>query len=159
MLIAGMVAAFGVAVMPYSVNTTLTASSVDRLRGLEFTMALQKTIFKIGEPVNITFTITNIGSVTYNFLHSFPEFDFIVYDSLNRQLYRDTAFKGFPTIAWTTPLYTGENYTTVLVWHQTSNQSIDNNEGTPVSPGQYSIVGIFFMCMLQTSPLQIIIGR
>jgi hypothetical protein len=151
-----MVGVFTLTVKPAAAGTPLVAEKV--VDGLKFTMSLQNTTFKPGEPINITFTVTNIGRQTISYVHSFPEFDFIVYNSSISNLYQWTSFKMFPMIVWNTHLDPGKNYTSVLTWPQTCNQTVYKNEGVPVSPGQYSIIGLFLHFGLQTTPLQVSIG-
>ena len=45
---------------------------------LELTMTLDKTTYSLGEPVNLTLTITNISTQTINFTHTGLDFDFQV---------------------------------------------------------------------------------
>ena len=153
--VAGIITTSSLGVLPHPVNTPLTRSVVDQLGGLEFTMTLKNTTFKIGEQINITFTVTNIGYQTISYALSFPEFDFIVYNSSNSQLYRWTSFKMFPMIVMEMDLLPGDNRTSILAWRQTCNQSESNNEGIQVSPGQYYIVGRYVRLGLSTSPLQL----
>jgi hypothetical protein len=144
---------------PSAANTRPVTETVNEQDGLRFTMALQNNTFKVGEPVNITFTVTNIGSQTITYWRSEPEFDFKVYNLSNNNLYQWTLFKVFPMVIWSTSLNPGDNVTGVLVWPQTCNQTEHNNEGVPVSPGEYSIIGFFVKFRLQTSPLQVNIGQ
>lgn len=144
---------------PSTAHTRPVTEIVTEQDGLRFTMALQNNTFKVGEPINITFTVTNIGSQTITYWRSEPEFDFRVYNLSNNKLYQWTLFKMFPMIIWSTSLNPGDNVTSVLVWPQTCNQTVYNNEGVPVSPGQYFIIGFFVKFGLQTSPLQVNIGQ
>jgi hypothetical protein len=128
------------------------------VNGLELTMSLQKATFYQGEPVYINFTVTNIGTQTINLTHSFPEYNFIVSNSSNDNLYQWVFFKAFPMIVYDTSLGPGQSYTNILTWPQTCNQTIYDNEGIPVSPGEYSIVGVFYLFSWRTDPLEISIG-
>jgi hypothetical protein len=155
---AGIVTVSSLVVMPSYTSTPLAAEITDARDGLRFTMALQNNTFKTGEPIDIAFTVTNISNQTMNYAHALPEFDFIVYNSSDSNLFRWTSFKVFAMIIWETPLNPGDSYTSILVWPQTCNQTEHNNEGVPVSPGQYSIIGLFLKYRLQTSPLQVNVG-
>jgi hypothetical protein len=155
---AGTLASSSLVVHPASAPSPISAVMVDRQDGLELSMSLQKNVFQIGEPVNITFKITNIGNQTINMVHVLPEFDFTIYNSSNDDLYTWTKFKLFPMIVWETSLDPGKGYASSLVWLQTCNQTIQNSEGIPVSPGDYYIVGWFYRYSLETDPLQLSIG-
>jgi hypothetical protein len=51
-------------------TSTPTATVASRGNGnLELTMTLDKTVYSLGEPVNLTLAITNISSQTINFTH------------------------------------------------------------------------------------------
>jgi hypothetical protein len=152
----GVVATLASATQIVAINTPLATENI--VDDLELTMSLQKATFNIGEPINITFTVTNIGSQTISYTHLAPEFDFIVSNSSNSKLYQWSLYQMFPMITWVTPLDPGHNVNSTLTWPQTCNQTVYNNEGTPVSPGQYSIIGIFVHFNLQTSPIQVSIG-
>lgn len=149
----GVVVALTCTVKPVVADTALVAGKV--VDGLRLTMAIQKTAFKTGELINITFTVTNIGTQTVGYTRSPPEFDFIVYNSSNSNLYQWTSNKIFIAIILVTFLDPGDSYTSILNWPQTCNQTAYNNEGVPISPGQYSIIGLFLHFKLQTSPLRV----
>jgi hypothetical protein len=152
----GLVGALAYTVEPATADTPLVAEKI--VGDLELSMAIQKSNFNVGEPVNITFTVTNIGVQTINYTHSEPEFDFIVSNSSNQNLYQWTSFKAFPMLVLITQLDPGHNYTSILTWPQTCNQTIYNNEGVPVSPGQYSITGVFIHFATRIDPMQVNIG-
>jgi hypothetical protein len=143
-------------IKPAAADTPLVAGKV--VDGLRLTMALQRSTFKTGELINITFTVMNIGSQTVECTRSLPEFDIIVYNSSNSNLYQWTSDKAFSTIVLETSLDPGDSYTSILDWPQTCNQTVYNNERVPVSPGQYSIIGLFLHFKLQTSPLRVSIS-
>ena len=72
-----------------STQTIPTAEGVNDQFGLELTMTLQKTEYSLGEPINITLTITNIGNqtITYAYCESLHRFDFRVYNDTNNGIY------------------------------------------------------------------------
>ena len=59
---------------------------------LELTMTLDKTSYSLGEPVNLTLTITNISNQTINFEHTGLDFDFQVYNGTNNVVYQWSNF-------------------------------------------------------------------
>jgi hypothetical protein len=127
----------------------ITTTVIDQSVGIQFTMTIQNTSFRFGEPVNITFTITNIGKHTfyygYNaFLGGVIELYFTVSNSSNSVLYNwaltQLPFGNLMILA--EPLLPGENLTVPgYVWPQTCNQTSANPAGVQVSPGQYNITG------------------
>ncbi len=124
---------------------------------LELTMALDKTIYGLGEPVNLTLTITNISNQTINFTHTGYDFDFQVTNDTNNQVYKWSNFQAFPDIVSITPLQAGANISTNFAWLQTCNFNT-SVEGDPVSPGTYNIIGQTSPTYgIQTTPIQITI--
>ena len=62
---------------------------VNQTVGLQLTMTLQKTNYSLGEPVNMTFTMTNISNQTINLgQYADYRFGFIVYNDTNNSIYR-----------------------------------------------------------------------
>ena len=143
--------------------------AVNQTVGLQLTMTLQKTNYSLGEPVNMTFTITNISNQTILLSqYAAYRFGFIVYNGTNNNIYQTSLNfplypnnPGGPDII-PFPLNAAESFTETLVWGQTCNNTI-YSEGVPVSPGIYYIVGqtgyIFNMngLTIETTPLQIVI--
>ncbi|WXG42572.1 MAG: hypothetical protein WED04_00435 [Promethearchaeati archaeon SRVP18_Atabeyarchaeia-1] len=140
----GMVCAFGFGVKQPSATTPLAAERVDGQGEISFTIAVQKTTFWVGEPVNITFTVTNICDHNVTLVGSALMFGFTVYDLSNNIVYVDGAFLAVPSVLWGIPLSPGESVTAVLIWPQTCNQTLWNPWGVPVQPGRYFIVGLFY---------------
>jgi hypothetical protein len=120
-----------------------------------FTMTLQKAVYATGEPVNITFTVTNISNQNMTIVRWAYEFDFVVYDRSNSGIYQWSRFKAFIEMLWWVFLDPGDSFESVLVWPQTWNQTDRNNEGIPVSSGIYSIVGLWND--YETGPLRVFI--
>lgn len=144
-----------------STQTLLTAEGVKF--GLKLTMTLEKAEYSLGEPINITFTISNISNQTINYPLSAWDFDFWVYNDTNSDIYRWSSWRIFPGIITNIPLDTGESLTRVLTWPQTSNRTMDS-EGVPVSPGTYYIVGqtghmIGINGKIETTPIRVTITR
>jgi hypothetical protein len=142
--------------------TLLTASNVS----LELTMFIEKTVFNIGEPVNVTFALTNIGNQTVDLTRTAMNFDFIV-TSGGSVVYDYFRSQAFPMWAMTVQLTPGENVTETHVWPQTYLINPSYAPGTQVSPGIYFIEGqsspmitvgnVDPMYSLQTDPLEILI--
>lgn len=125
--------------------------------GLELTMSLEKTVYNIGEPVNVTLTITNISQQTVNFTSTGMNFDFIVYNGTYNLVYQWSIGKAFPDIAFIEPLAPGANVTATYTWPQTFNTA-ESPINLQVSPGTYYVVGESNPTLgLQTAPIQVTI--
>jgi hypothetical protein len=107
--------------------------------GLELTMEVGKTDYILGEPINVTLTVTNISNQTINFTLVAWTFDFLVYNDTG-PIYQWSSFKVFPHWIEILPLAPGDNITNVLTWPQTCNVT-DLSQGIQVSPGTYYILG------------------
>ena len=83
---------------------------------LELTIALVKTDYSLGEPVNLTLTITNINNQTINFTHTGYDFDFQVTNDTNNQVYKWSNFQAFPDIVSITPLQAGMSFSANFTW-------------------------------------------
>jgi hypothetical protein len=142
---------------PKSPSQTLPTAQVADDR-LQLTMTLEKTTYTLGKPINITLTITNISNHTIDYQYSRGCYDFWVYNDTDNYLYKWSDFRAFPDTLIMWHLNPKEGFTTVLVWRQTCNETWFSQEGTPVSPGTYYIVGqAGHMFPLQTTPIQIAI--
>ena len=124
---------------------------------LELTIALVKTDYSLGEPVNLTLTITNINNQTINFTHTGYDFDFQVTNDTNNQVYKWSNFQAFPDIVSITPLQAGKSFSANFTWLQTCNFNV-SVENYPVSPGTYNIFGQTGPTYgIQTTPIQLTI--
>ncbi|HUK84229.1 MAG TPA: BsuPI-related putative proteinase inhibitor [Candidatus Acidoferrum sp.] len=124
---------------------------------LKLTMTTDKTTYSLGEPVNLTLTITNISTQTISFTHSGYDFDFQVTNDTNSQVYRWSNFKAFPDIVTISQLQSGENISANFTWLQTCNFDVSVQDD-PVSPGTYNIIGLSSQTYgIQTTPIQITI--
>jgi len=141
------------------------ARGVSEQLGLQLTMILQKTYFSLGEPVTLTFTITNISNQTINLFHygvgAFDMFEFQVYNdtdnSVSSLIYPVYPFNPGGPIITTTLLNSEESLTGALVWEQMCNNMV------PVSTGTYYVVGqigpIFANGLtIETTQIQIVIA-
>ena len=144
-----------------SAQTLPTAGGVNGQFGLKLTMTLEKTEYSLGEPINITLTITNIGNQTVNFSLAPSNWDFLVYNNTN-----DTVFewlksgRAFPMWVENVPLDPGMSLAEIFTWPQTF--WIWNTTGVSggmVSPGTYYIVGQYSAYSLQTTPIQVTIVK
>jgi hypothetical protein len=135
--------------------------------GFKVTLMLQKTEFSLGEPVNITLTVTNISNQTVKFYDFSSYWDFLVYNGTDNCLYEWLASgRVFPFSGTTYTLDPGIGVTNeVMVWPQTCNSTVIENgvPASPVSPGTYYIIGEYGpnwghpLYQLQTTPIQITI--
>jgi hypothetical protein len=134
--------------------------------GFQLTLTLQKTQFSLGEPVNITLTVTNISNQTVQF-YDFPSYwDFLVYNDTDNGLYEWIFSEGaVPFSGITYSLDPGIGVARALVWPQTCNNTIGQNGlwNSTVLPGTYCIVGEYgggnALYKLQTTPIQITIAQ
>jgi len=125
--------------------------------GLKLTMQVEKAVYSQGEPVNITFTLTNISNQTINFPMTAWTFDFQVLNDTNHLIFQYSTSQVFPQVIWNVPIRPRENLTAILAWPQTCNTTT----GVVVSPGTYCLVGLLWSIgriILQTPPLQIAVG-
>jgi hypothetical protein len=140
--------------------------------GFQLTLTLQKTEFSLGEPVNITLTVTNISNQTVQFYDFSSWWDFLVYNDTDNALYEWLLDSGHAL------LFSGTTYSLdpnmgvtyeAMVWPQTCN-STETETGwngvlTPVLPGTYYIVGEYGNFggnpeyKLETTPIQITIAQ
>ena len=109
-------------------------------------MTLEKTEYSLGEPVNVTLTVTNVSNGTVTFTEASSRWDFFVYNDTGNVLYRWLEHCGlfFPMHLRDIPLDPGNGLThKVMTWPQTCNRTIDEYgiPDAPVSSGVYYIVG------------------
>lgn len=142
--------------------------AVSEQLGLELTLMLEKSEYSLGEPVNVTLTVTNIGNETLSFREAPSWWDFLVYNDTNDVLFRWRMGQISPMILREVPLDPGIGLTNkALVWPQTCNKTVSSNgiPDFPVSPGIYYIVGRYNYnplgpssnYNLETTPVQVII--
>lgn len=124
---------------------------------LELTMTIDKTSCSLGEPVNLTLTITNISNQTINYTHTGLDFDFQVYNGTNNVVYQWSNFRAIAQFIAIIPLPAGESTSANFTWQQICNFNAQV-EGDPVSPGTYNIVGETGPTYkIQTTPIQVTI--
>jgi hypothetical protein len=148
-----------VTIVQYS-NHPVTSESIIKGNGtLQLTMVLGKTVYSLGEPVNLNLTITNISNQTINFMHTGLDFNFRVYNGTNNVVYQWSNFKAIAQFIAIVPLHAGESRSANFTWLQTCNSNA-SVEGEPVSPGIYNIIGQTGPVYgLQTTPIQLTIVK
>jgi DNA-binding transcriptional ArsR family regulator/uncharacterized coiled-coil protein SlyX len=147
-------------------NQTQTPMAQGNNDELQLTMTLEKPLFRLGELIDITLTITDITNQTVSFNHFDDWWNFLVYNITNQgeNGLATWVHMTIPHGEYTT-LSPGMNVTESLSWPQTCNATLDQYglPIDPVSPGTYYIVGMYddfgrsFDYNLQTTPIQIII--
>jgi hypothetical protein len=151
-----------------SSQTLRTARGVNERFGLELTLTLEKTEYDLGEPINVTLTITNISNHTVDFSLAPSWWDFLVYNDTSNGLYKWHTGRIFPMWIRDVPLDPGIGLINEdMVWPQTCNKTLssDGVPNWPVSPGTYYIVGRYNYnpfgsdsnYNLETTPIQITI--
>jgi hypothetical protein len=147
-----------------SVNQAQTLVAQGSASELELTMILEKTVYRLGEPISITLEITNISNqtVTFDLGPDVNDFDFHVYNDTDGNVYWYSSIwvgAAIPMYVIFITLTPGDTWSENFVWQQEMLPS-----GT-VSPGTYYIVGrvgppYFFGegSNLETTPIQIAIG-
>ena len=142
--------------------------------GIQLTMTLEKTVFRLGEPINVTLTMTNITNQTQTFvLGAYNDFDFHVYNETNSNIYWHSSIwlgevaipDGLTGITLNPSEPWGNSWTETFLWQQNMiSGTFDNPSYVPVSPGTYYVVGrvgapfsIDENSTWQTTPIQITI--
>lgn len=108
---------------------------------IKLTVDLEKAVFVIGERINITLRLTNIGSENVSFWVGPYFFNFYVLDPTNRTVYDwlGGRIRLFPCVIFDITLSPGEYVEQTLSWKQT----FHDNDGKQVPSGAYYIVGMF----------------
>ena len=104
----------------YATNVTIATltpspTPMEAAGGLELAMTIEKTYYVLGEPINITLTITNISNQTINFTHTGQDFDFLVYNDTNNLVYQWSKGRAFPLFITIIPLNPHQNITATYV--------------------------------------------
>ncbi len=128
---------------PNSSQTLRTTRGVNERFGLELTLTLERTEYSLGEPINVTLTITNISNHTVGFSLAPSWWDFLVYNDTSNGLYQWQSGQNFPMLIRDVPLDSGIGLVNeVMVWPQTCNKTTSYGVPTsPVSAGTYYVVG------------------
>jgi len=115
-------------------------------------IALEKTVFKLGEPVYVTWILTNIGEENVTLYHSADSmFDFLIRDENFIHVYRYAFDYGWAAIYFPfPPIEPGGNWTETRIW-----------DPTYVPLGTYYVSGIFYSptygLTIETSAIRITI--
>jgi hypothetical protein len=124
---------------------------------LELNLADNKTDYSLGDPINVTLTITNITNETASFSFAPSWWNLFVYNDTNNLLYKWSSGKIFPMYIMFVTLEPGMNVSESMTWPQTCD-AVLGDCGTPiepVSPGTYYLVGLYYGYDLRTLPVQI----
>jgi hypothetical protein len=148
----------------YVTHVTITQNSSHPVASggngvLELTVTLEKTTYSLGEPVNLTLTITDISNQTINYEHTGLDFDFQVYNGTNNVVYQYSNFIAIPQFIAIVPLQPGASRSENFTWSQTCNFNAQV-QGDSVSPGTYYMVGQTGPTYgIQTTPIQLTINK
>jgi hypothetical protein len=161
----GVVCALSFVVLPFSTNgssnsQTLPVASTTKAKGvndgLELSMTLQGTEYRLGDPINVSLTITNVSNQTVNFSLTASSWDFLVYNDTNSSVFEWlNSGRYFPFLFANVPLDPGMSLMNTFTWPQTF-WNTTTASGSQVSPGTYYIFGQYGHS-LQTTPIKIII--
>ena len=148
------------AVPPTQTPSPITTSMAIGGNGkLQVTLTLEKTVYSLSEPVNLTVTITNISKQTLNFTHTGLDFNFQVYNGTNKLVYQWSNFMAIPQFVTVEPFPPGENMSQSFSWLQTCNFN-ESVIGWKATAGTYFIVGQTGPTYgLRTTPIEITIAK
>jgi DNA-binding transcriptional ArsR family regulator len=136
----------------YTLLKSLATYSEVTYGQLRLTVNLKKAVFAIGERVNVTLRLTNIGPENVSVNVSPPVFNFDVLDAANKTVYRWLNDRVFLLIVISQTLRPGEYVEQTLSWEQT----FHDYSGEQVPPGIYYIVGMY-SGILTAPPIGILI--
>jgi len=127
----------------------------------KLTMMVEKTNFEIGEPVNTTFTLENIGHETITLYTSRDDVTFDVYTLNNLKAYTFEYCFGMMSFPW--KMEPGEVAYEWWTWKQYYFESEIAPSWQQVRPGRYRIIGkfkspTFNYLTVETPPVTITIG-
>ena len=144
-------------VTPINILTSTASTGTAGNGELQLSLALEKTVYSLGEPVNLTVMLTNISGQNLNYTHTGLDFDFRVYNDTNSLVYQWSNFIAIPQFITIEPFPAGESMEQNFTWQQTCNFNI-SVIGDQVSAGTYYIIGLTGPTYgLQTAPIQITI--
>jgi len=107
---------------------------------LELRMAIDNTTIIIGEWVNITLTLRNLGSSNITiWFPSSQTFDIYLYDEEDHLVCRWSDGKAFLTVVWELTLEPGEIHNATYRWNF---YKYADSGYAPPKPGNYSLVGL-----------------
>jgi hypothetical protein len=125
----------------HSKSSSSAYSSSGITDGLQLSITLQdnKTVYSLGEQVNMTLTVTNVSNKTQTFvnLNANASLNYVVYNSNDTLIYQEL-FGAVPPQNGSVVLAPNENFTQTLDWPQ---QNIEQ-QFHQVPPGEYCIIGV-----------------
>jgi len=123
---------------------------------------LEKSTYSLSEPVNVTWTLINIGDENITLYHSCDTFDFIVYDENFNYVFQYGTYHAILHIVLPfAPIPPGMTINLTASWKQIYYGSENVPQREQVPPGTYYIVGTFlsstYKSYLETSAIKITI--
>jgi len=140
----------------YTSNSPLTVEATNY--PLRLSMTINKTEFKLGEPINMKFTLKNIGNKTLVLYTDRDMLSFIVYDKAGSEVYNE-----YRHVAYTHSTYRIHpdeelSFGNVTTWYQKVEPYQNFHLGN-APPGTYHIIGEFISISLnltiRTPPITI----
>jgi len=120
---------------------------------VKLTMILEKTTYRLGEPVNITLTITNISNETTLLYLTYPcKTNFMVFDKSSEPIFEYFRSRIWPAATCEVVLDSGESLTQTLTWNQLEIDNFPPFDSRQVQPGTYYVVGQIGPCLSYVGP-------
>jgi hypothetical protein len=114
--------------------------------GLRLSLKLDKPSYRVGEPVDLTFTVANVSQATFQHnLRTSQAYDFLVTRE-GKEVWRWSGDKGFLQVITEFTLAPGQARDYRQSWSQVDNQ------GNSVGPGEYKFVGVLKTLPERRSP-------
>ena len=122
---------------------------------LAVSVATDKAIYRPGEPVRFTLTVTNTGATPATVMRSSGQrYDFIVRSSDGGEVWRWSRGRFFTQALEEDTIAPGRSLTFVETWDQR------DNDGRPVPPGAYQVVAVYTTApRLETAGVSFTIGE
>jgi len=153
-VVLGAISVYGMSMIaPREALKAVTVEGINEELGLKLTMTLDKTTFQLGEPVNISLTMTNVSNrtVKLNIMHLGHRFDFRIYNITHEDIYQWNRGHGCAMVDEVI-LEPDESLSRNLQWEQICNNYRIVPRDQLVVPGTYYIVG-------QTGPVSYVNGE
>lgn len=114
----------------------MTNPAQEGAEGLKIELKLNKTSYKLKEPITMSLTVANKSKETFrDSFRSSQEYDFVVKQE-NKEIWRWSADKFFAQVITEFTLAPGKSKSFKEIWEQV------NNEGKSVPAGMYQVIGI-----------------
>jgi hypothetical protein len=105
-------------------------------------MRLEKTTYELGEPVNVTLTITNISNETTLLYFTVPcKTNFVILNKSSETIYDYFRTHGWAETTYDLVLDSGESLTQTLTWNQLEVDDFPPFDSRQVRLGTYYIIG------------------